>query len=84
MSSTFNVEIISPDKLVYSGPIVSIVVPAESGYLGILANHAPLIARIIKGKISVKEASGDIRTFRVSGEGFIEVMSNKASVLLCS
>ena len=82
MASVFHIDILSPEKTLYSGDVVSAVVPAEYGYMGILANHAPLVARLTKGKITVKNAAGQASSFDVKGAGFVEVLKNKVSVII--
>jgi F0F1-type ATP synthase epsilon subunit len=61
---------------------LSIRVPAAFGYLGILAGHAPLIAGLVKGRITLKDASGEIRDFDCEGGGFVEVLNNEVTIVL--
>ena len=77
----FHVDIVTADKPVYRGDIFSIVVPAELGYMGVLADHAPLVARLIKGKIVLRGSFGT-KVFYSEGDGFIEVLKNNVNVLL--
>ena len=79
MAKTFKLEIVTPEKLVFSEDIVSIVVPAEEGYLGVLAGHAPLLASPKPGEIKIRRESGDM-LFATSG-GFMEVLPKKTSIL---
>lgn len=81
MADLFHVDIASPDKLLYSADAVSLVVPAELGYLGILANHAPLIANLKKGRITLRDPSGKENIFYSNGKGIIEVLDNRATLL---
>ena len=78
---TFNLEILTPRRKVFSGPVSSLVVPAELGYLGVLAHHAPLIASLGPGRITVRQ-DGSSRLFQAGGSGFLEVGRNKATVLM--
>ena len=71
MAKTFNLEIITPKSLIYKGQVQSLIAPAELGYLGVLANHTPLIANIVKGKITLCDASGNRRTFDSKATGFL-------------
>ena len=82
MEHSFYVDIISPEKKVFEGEISSLVVPAELGYLGVLANHAPLVANLVPGKISFRKASGEQTVIRSQGKGFLEVLKNKVVLLL--
>ena len=78
---TFTLEIVTPDRVVMSDDrVVSLVVPGVEGYFGVMARHAPLIAEITIGEITVRHADGNI-TYIACTHGFIEVSENKASVL---
>lgn len=77
--STFELQIVTPERLVYSGPAVSAVVPAADGQLGILAHHAPLLASLGEGPLTVR-AEGGVRSWVVRG-GIVEVHENIVSVL---
>ncbi len=74
-----NLEIVTPEKMVFSDTVDSVTVPTASGEVGILSNHAPLISSLKPGILTVNQ-SGTIEKMVVSG-GFIEVSSNKVSVL---
>ncbi len=82
MLKPFNLKIISPDKLVYEGRVVSAVVPAALGYLGILANHAPLAASLSAGKIILEEESGERKIFQHKNKGFLEILKNNVTIIL--
>ena len=77
--NTFQFEIITPEETFYSGSISSLVAPGVEGYFGILAHHAPLLARSGGGKIKVQEA-GRERFFQV-GPGIVEVLKNRVIFL---
>lgn len=73
-------EIISPDKSLYSGEILSIRVPGSKGSFEILKNHAPIISTLEKGMINILEKSGNRTSIEVDG-GVIEAKNNKIIVL---
>lgn len=73
------VEVITPDKVLFSGEANAVKLPSSSGAFEVLANHAPLISSLEKGKVVVKTNSGD-ETFEVTG-GIVEVLNNKVVVL---
>lgn len=79
MARKFKVEIVTPEKLVFSEEVESLVVPAERGYLGVLAGHAPLLCTLQPGEIRVVR-DGDEAWFATSG-GFMEVAGGRASLL---
>src|SRR5262245_48192084 len=80
MAKTFRLEIVTPEKLVFSEDVVSLVAPAENGYLGVLASHAPLLCSLKPGEIRIRRESGEL-LFATSG-GFMEVTPKK-TVILC-
>lgn len=76
----FDLSIVTPEKVFYEAKIKSLVVPGSEGYLGILANHAPLITALMPGKIEFSDAEGKVVILAVSG-GFLEVSGNRATLL---
>ena len=82
MEKQFQVNILTPEGKIFEGKITSLIVPAALGYLGVLADHAPLIANLTPGAISFREATGRRRAVHNKGKGFIEVARNKATLLL--
>ncbi|MEP6705783.1 MAG: F0F1 ATP synthase subunit epsilon [Acidobacteriota bacterium] len=72
-------EIVTPEKRVFDETVDSVTVPTASGEAGILPNHAPLISALKPGILSYSN-KGTIERLAVSG-GFVEVSSNKVSVL---
>ena len=73
-------EIITPDKKVYSGKVKLVQLPGSKGTFEILNNHAPIISTLNKGKIKVVELSGAELFFEVDG-GVVENVDNKIIVL---
>jgi F-type H+-transporting ATPase subunit epsilon len=78
----FKVFIYAPEKTIFEGDALSLVVPAAKGYLGVLANHAPLIASLKQGKIVIRKNTQEIITIASLGRGYIEVENNTATILL--
>ncbi len=76
----FKFEIITPEHVFYRGEASSLVTPGMEGYFGVLANHAPLIARSSGGKLKVRETSNTERFFHV-GPGIVEVLKNRVIFL---
>jgi len=79
MAKKFKTEIVTPEKIVFSEEIESLVIPAERGYLGVLAGHAPLLCTLQPGAITLRGDKGDLH-FSTSG-GFMEVTPGKAVLL---
>lgn len=78
----FNLSIVTTDKKIYEGKVSSLVAPSTIGYLGVLANHAPLIATLTSGKITLKEDSSAQKVFNSKDGGFLEIMKNNVTILL--
>jgi F-type H+-transporting ATPase subunit epsilon len=76
---TFTLSVISPDRKLFEGPAKFVVVPGHDGEIGILHDHAPLMALLGEGALRVETDTGTMR-FRVSG-GFVQVLDNEVSVL---
>ena len=78
---TLKLEVITPDRVVYSNDhVVSVVAPGIEGYLGALANRAPFVTELGIGEIDLRKPDGDWDYIAVSG-GFMEVYENKVTVL---
>lgn len=78
----FNVNIITQEKIIYEGKASSLIAPSKLGYLGVLADHAPLISSLGPGRIIIREDSTEQKVFESKGGGFLEVMKNNATILL--
>ncbi|MCE2833763.1 MAG: ATP synthase F1 subunit epsilon [bacterium] len=76
-------EILTPEKKLYSGEIYGIQLPGISGSFEVLEKHAPMVSALGKGSVKVLlDKSGNNTTrFTISG-GFIEVLDNRVSVLV--
>ena len=73
------IDIVTPDKNIFSGDISSATFPGSDGSFGIKENHAPMVATLKKGKIKVV-VNGKEEFFDVKG-GVVEVNHNKIIVL---
>lgn len=74
-----HLEIITPDKILYSGEVNAVQLPGSKGSFEVLKNHAALISSLEKGKVRVKDAEG-IHFIDISG-GIVEVLNNEVIVL---
>jgi len=73
-------EIIAPDKNLYSGEVDLVQVPGSRGSFEILRNHAPIISTLDAGRIKIVDIKGGTIFFEVDG-GVIEAKNNKIIVL---
>ena len=74
------VELVSPEKKVWSGEAVSVSARTFDGDLGILTGHTPLLGVLVDGKVTINGADGSASEFNVSG-GFLSVSNNRVSIL---
>lgn len=72
-------EIITPDKKIYSGEVSSVSVPGKLGRFEMLNNHAAVISTLLNGKVKVKDKEG-VKSFDVKG-GVVENLKNKIIIL---
>lgn len=73
-------EIITPDKKLFSGDVKSVVLPGADGKFGALNKHASMISSLKKGKIKVVDTKSETQYFEITG-GVAEVHKNKIIVL---
>ena len=77
---TLQVELVSPEKKVWSGEAVRVSARTLEGDLGILTDHAPLLGVLVDGKVTIKGTDGTTSEFNVAG-GFLSVSNNRVSIL---
>lgn len=84
MAKSFKVSIVTPEKTAYEADVVSAILPGSVGYLGIWANHAPIVTALQPGVVTLREhersSSGDAKYFSVTG-GFLEFSANRLTLL---
>lgn len=76
----FNLEIVTPERKVFSSPVQSVTIPGTKGNFQVLYNHAPLISSFEIGKIKVQTSDNSIRIYTTSG-GTVEILNNNVLVL---
>lgn len=77
-----HLEILTPESKIYSGEVYGIQLPGLDGLFEILDRHAPLVASLRKGQLKIlNEPNKFSEKFNITG-GFVEVINNKASVLI--
>ncbi len=74
-----NLEILTPDKKVFDGEVISVTVPGTMGSFEVLNNHAPIISTLEKGQVIIRTTSKTEKLI-ING-GAIEVIDNKIIVL---
>ena len=79
MSNIF-VDVVSAERSIFSGEAKFVALPGETGELGILHGHTPLITRIRPGSVRIEKADGDEEFVFVAG-GYLEVQPDRVTVL---
>jgi F-type H+-transporting ATPase subunit epsilon len=74
------VEVVTPEKRVWSGEAKMVSARTLDGELGVLPDHAPLLGVLADGTVSIKAADGSTNDFVING-GFISVANNRVSIL---
>ncbi|MDH3196706.1 MAG: F0F1 ATP synthase subunit epsilon [Candidatus Krumholzibacteria bacterium] len=80
MAATYNFKILTPNATALDDEVVSVVAPGEAGYLGVLANHAPLITTLQSGQLTVRFHDNREVRYRI-GAGILKVAHNQAVLL---
>jgi F-type H+-transporting ATPase subunit epsilon len=78
--NTIQVEVVSAEESIFSGPAKFVALPGEAGELGILPGHVPLITRIKPGAVRIEKADGGEEFVFVAG-GILEVQPKVVTVL---
>lgn len=76
-------EILTPEKKLYSGDVYGVLLPGITGLFEILDKHAPLVSALKKGtlKILKDKSNKNSETYTIQS-GFVEVLNNKVTVLV--
>ena len=78
--STIHVDVVSAECSIFSGEAKFVALPGESGELGIMPGHIPLITRIRPGSVRIEKSDGDEEFVFVAG-GYLEVQPDHVTVL---
>ncbi|MGA3185909.1 MAG: ATP synthase F1 subunit epsilon [Bryobacteraceae bacterium] len=79
MAETFQIEVVTPEKLVLDQQAEYAEIPGKDGYLGVLPGHAALLGELGAGVLKIT-SGGQTREITVSG-GYVEVRDNHVRVL---
>jgi F-type H+-transporting ATPase subunit epsilon len=78
--SNIQVDVVSAEEMIFSGMAKFVALPGESGELGIMPGHTPLITRIKPGAVRIEKADGSEEFVFVAG-GILEVQPHHVTVL---
>ena len=76
-----NLEILTPDKKIFSGDVYGVQLPGIGGIFEVLDKHAPIVSALKAGKLKILKDKNTTSLYSIQG-GFVEVMNNKATVLV--
>ncbi len=77
--ANFHFELVSPQKLLFSGDVEQVDLPGAEGYFGVLANHAPMVTTLRPGILTLHVAGGQQKIVVLGG--FAEVSKDGLTVL---
>jgi len=80
MGGPLNVSVVSPDRVVFEGEATAVVAPAWDGQVGILPGHAPMLALVGSGVMSIDRPGGGTDSFHVAG-GVLKVERDQVTLL---
>ena len=76
----FHVEIITPERVRFGGDAVMLSVPGVEGQMGLLAHHAPILALLQPGRLTLQTREQTLHM--VVGNGFVKMTNNRAVCLV--
>jgi F-type H+-transporting ATPase subunit epsilon len=77
---TFTLDLVTPERIFFSGPVNEFVAPGAMGEFGVLPGHAGMLAELKMGRLRYRDASGE--KVLVTSGGFAEVTGTKVTALL--
>jgi len=77
----FEVEVLTPEGLVFGGEAEMVSTRTEVGEIGVLAHHAPLLAMVAPAELRLHIGESEVKRY-AQGEGYLQVHSNRALVLV--
>ena len=81
MEDTYKIEIVSPEKVIFSDKNVQeVILPSYEGEMGILKDHIPIISFLRPGIVKISKSSKNVNSFFVQ-DGIIEFYSNNLTIL---
>jgi len=80
MAEAYKFELVSPERLLVSETVESVVIPGTEGEMTVMANHAPVMATIKPGVVTVKTVAGTEQRYVVFG-GFADILPEGCTLL---
>src|SRR5208283_6099469 len=84
-TNQLRVRLVTPERTLFEHPVTAVELPSKSGYMEVLYGHAPLVAELGAGDVTVHGAAGSegpdgVTRYNVSW-GFVEVLPNRVTIL---
>jgi F-type H+-transporting ATPase subunit epsilon len=77
-----NLEILTPERKIYSGDVYGIQLPGVGGLFEVLEKHAPLVSALKAGRVKIlKDRNNHVAFYQIQS-GFVEVLNNTITVLV--
>jgi len=76
-----NLEILTPERKLFSGDVYGVQLPGIDGLFEVLDRHAPLVSALSKGTLKILRDKSSSTSYAIQS-GFVEVLNNKATVLV--
>lgn len=80
MAEGVKIDIVSPEYLILSAHVQSVIVPGAEGYLTVMGDHAPLMTVLKPGFVTVTETGGSVQRYFVAG-GFADISNAGLTIL---
>lgn len=77
---TFQLDIITTDRVAYSQPVAFLTVPTQEGVIGVLPRHERLFTVLTEGEVKIVDSANEY--FLAIGGGFMEVSQGKVTILV--
>jgi F-type H+-transporting ATPase subunit epsilon len=75
-------DILTPEKKIFNGDVLGVILPGVQGYFELLDNHAPIVAALGKGQLKIiKDKNAAQEVYTIEG-GFVEMNNNNTVVLI--
>jgi F-type H+-transporting ATPase subunit epsilon len=76
----FFLTVVTPEKTIFEGNVISVIAPGTVGYLELLTHHAPLITSLEPGKLTITDQNKSKKVFAISG-GLLEMNTHETTIL---
>ena len=81
MEDTYKIEIVTPEKVIFSeDKVLEVILPSYEGEMGILKDHIPIISFLRPGIVKILKSSENVNSFFIQ-DGIIEFYNNNLTIL---